>query len=102
MSTKLSLQGQGRIQVGTGSITTTALAAGAEEALTISDTEAAVGDLVIAHLDATAAGTAGTPIIARAWVSAAGTITCTVSNLHASAALDAGAKGVIYALIRTT
>lgn len=100
MSTKLSLQGQGALYVGSGSVTTTALAAAAEEALTISDSEAAVGDVVHAHFDATAAGTAGTPVIARAWVSAAGTITVTVGNLHASDALDAGEKTVLYTLTR--
>lgn len=101
-STLMQLAGQGRILKGSGSVTTTALAAAAEEILTITDANAALDDVVCAQFDVAALATAGTPAIVNAWVSVAGTISVKVSNLHASAALDAGAKTVNYSIIRAS
>lgn len=101
-SSLLQFMGMGRVYVGSGSITTTALAAAGEEELTISDSNAAVNDVVHAHFDATAAATGGTPSVAMAWVSASGTIKVRVTNQHASTALDAGAKTVLYTLHRAS
>lgn len=99
-SVKRNFAGNGDFYVGSGSVTTSALAAAGEEDLTISDTNVALGDIVFAAFDKAGAEDTGEPIIAKAWVSATGTITVTVANLHASAALDAQAQTVNYIVIR--
>jgi hypothetical protein len=102
MSTLHSFAGHGRVYVGSGAVTTTDLAAAGEEDLTISDSNVALGDIIFAAFDKTAAEGAGEPIIAKAWASAAGTITVTVANLHASTAIGATAKTVNYVVIRAS
>jgi hypothetical protein len=101
MSSLHQFAGHGRIYVGSGSVTTTDLAGAAEEDLTIADANVAVGDQVYASFDKTAAEGAGEPIIAKAWVSAAGVITVTVANLGSSG-LGATAKTVLYTVIRAS
>lgn len=98
-SVKRNFQGNGDFYVGSGSITTTALAGAAEEDLTIADTNIVAGDYVFAEFNKAAAETAGEPVIMKAWCSATGTITVTVGNPNASA-LDAGAKTVGYIIMR--
>ena len=98
-STRLNLLGQGTIYVGSGSITTSALAAGAEEDLTISDTNAKAGDVVAVSIINAKMETGMS--IAAAWVSADGTISIRVSNLNGANALTNEAKTVYYTLIRS-
>lgn len=83
-----------------GVITTIAgtLAAGAEETFIVTNTEVAVGD-VVAVCIGTYAG-AGTPIVYVSAV-AAGTFSITVSNLHASAALNA-AMTINFVVLKAT
>lgn len=84
---------------GTVSLTQSALAAGAEEDLSGTVANAAVGDMVIVTpRDATAE--TGLAVVA-AWVSAAGTIKVRTSNLNAVTALTSGAKTWDYMLIRS-
>ncbi len=93
-------QGRDSLYVGTGTITTTALAAGAEEDLTITDSNAAVGDVCsVSPADSDAAETGMS--IALAWCETAGTIKVRVSNLNAAAALTAEAKNVSYSIMKT-
>lgn len=70
-----------------GSITTVSstLAAAGEEAFTVNNTEVASTDVVIVNIASTSSG--GTPIAVCTRV-ANGSFQITVSNLHASAALD--------------
>lgn len=100
-STLLSFAGQGRVYKGSGSVTTSALAAAGAELLTFTDANVAVNDVIHAEFDIAAIATAGLPHIIRAWCSVAGTVSVTVKNSHASAALDAGAKTVNYTAVRT-
>lgn len=71
----------------TGKITTVALttAAGAEERFTVTDSAVAVGDVVVV---ATTYAGAGTPMLGVVAVTA-GTFDVVITNLHASAALNA-------------
>ena len=64
---------------------TTTLAAGAEETLTISNSLAAAGDACFATVISSTGGTAG--VVSA--VTAAGSITVTVSNFHASTQMSA-------------
>ena len=102
MSTMHQFMGHGRVYKGSGSVTTTALAAAAEEVLTIADANAALNDQVSANFDVAARATAGSIVIYDAWVSVAGTISFLIGNVHASNALDAGAKTIIYSLCRAS
>lgn len=97
-TTQLSLQGQGKIFVGSASVTVTALAAAAEEDYSITEANATVGDIVVASWDDAGAETGAS--IQAAWVSAAGTIKVRNSNLNASAGLTGGTRTIRYALIR--
>lgn len=80
-----------------GQITTVALttAAAAEEVFTVNNTEVAATDVVAVSL--TYVG-AGTPIVSVKGV-AAGSFVIVISNLHASAALDALVK-INFAVIK--
>lgn len=99
MATKqLSLQGQGKIFVGSASVTISALAAAAEEDLSITESNATVGDVVMVTLPNAAVET-GVGVVA-AWVSTGGTIKIRVTNLNAAAALTGGAATVAFALLR--
>jgi hypothetical protein len=81
-----------------GQITTVALttAAGAEEVFTVTNTEVAATDIVI--VSTTYAG-AGTPVVGVKKV-AAGAFDVVITNLHASAALNA-AVVVNFAVIKS-
>jgi len=81
----------------TSTITITALAAAAEEDVTITDAKVHVGDVVI--VNTTAAAETGLAILG-CWVAAEGTITVRVSNMNAAAALTAGAVSVRYYVAR--
>jgi protein involved in polysaccharide export with SLBB domain len=81
----------------TGSMTISALAAGAEEDITITDSAVRVGDVVT--VTTTAAPETGLAIITT-WVTAAGTINVRISNLNAAVALTAGAVSVRYCVHR--
>ena len=98
MSTLRHYQGAGKRYVGSGSITISALAAGAEEDLTISDSNAEVTDVVCVSL-ANANMETGLGVIG-AWVSAAGTIKIRFSNFSGGA-LTGGAATVYYSLEKT-
>ena len=52
MSTKLKLAGQGRILKGSAEVTVSALADGASETLTISDSEVKLGDVASVDMEA--------------------------------------------------
>lgn len=84
---------------GSGVITTAALstAAGASQAITLTNTNVAVGDVVLATLDNN--GSAGTPALANASITA-NTITFTIQNIHASVALNAAVK-IYFVVIKT-
>ena len=79
------------ISNGSGVITTAALttAAGATQAITLTNTRVAAGDAVLCTVDPGAS--AGTPICANAAVTA-GQVVFTIQNIHASAALNAAVK----------
>lgn len=94
-STKLSLQGQGALFVGSGAITIAAVADEATADYSISDANAEVGDVVSASL-ANADMEAGLELVG-AWVSAAGTIKVRVAN-DSGGALVGGAATVYYSL----
>lgn len=85
-----NLAGLGEIVVGTGSATCSALSAGSEEILTITDTNVEAGDKIVGCFSS-AANSTGTMAIINAYVSAASTIKVEIANLHASAALTAEA-----------
>lgn len=76
---------------GSGIITTEVLttAAGATQAITLTNTRIAAGDMVFSSLDPN--GSAGTPAIANVAVSA-NTAVFLIQNIHASAALNAALK----------
>ena len=96
-SIRRSLQGAGDYFKGSGSITVSTLAAGAVEDLTIADSNAAVGQVVsVSLLDAGMED--GIIAIVGAWVSAAGTISIRVHNIHASSAATGGAVTAHYTL----
>lgn len=95
---KLSLQGQGSIIVGSAVLTVGTDAAAAETDYSITDANAAVGDIVLCSFDN--AGMETGMSIAGAWVSAAGTIKVRTSNLNAAAALVGGSRTIRYALLR--
>lgn len=97
-SSRLSMQGQGAVFVGSSSIVVGTDAAAAESDYTIADANAAVGDIVMCSLDN--AGMETGMSIAGAWVSAAGSIKIRTSNLNAAAALVGGTRTVRYALLR--
>lgn len=81
-----------------GRVTTNALnaIAGATESIVITNNKVAAGDIVLATING---GTsAGTPILDRA-VATANTITFTIRNIHASAALD-GTVIIGYTVIK--
>lgn len=80
------------------SVTVSALAAAAEEDLTISDSDAAVGDVVVVSFDE--AGMETGLCVCGAWVSAAGSIKIRISNVNAAAALAGGSRTVRYAITR--
>lgn len=81
----------------TGTMTCTALAAAAEEDITITDAKVRVGDVVV--VNTSAAAETGLAILG-AWVAAAGTITVRISNVNAAVALTAGAISVRYCVLR--
>jgi len=96
MATKLSLQGQGMIKHTAANITVSALAAGAEEDITISDSDAEVGDVVVAS-PVNAMAETGFAIVC-AWVSANGSIKVRLSNVSGSS-LTGGTNSLKYAII---
>lgn len=93
----ISFQGQGALKISSAAATVSALTDAAEENLSISDSDAAVGDIVLASLDDAGMET-GLAVIG-AWVSAAGTIKVRISNVKGSA-LTGGSRTVRYALLR--
>lgn len=95
---QLSLQGQGKIFVGDASLAVGTDAAAAETDYSITEANAAVGDVVIASFDN--AGMETGMSIVGCWVSAAGTIKVRTSNLNAAAALTGGTRTLRYVLIR--
>lgn len=99
-SVRQNFAGDGAFYCGSGSVTTTDLAAGAEEDLTITDANVIAGDYVKAAFNKAAAEAAGEPVIMKAWCSASGTITITVANVHASTGLGVAAKTVGYLTFR--
>lgn len=84
------------INNGSGVITTAALttAAGATQAITLTNSRIAAGDIVLYGLDANAS--AGTPVVANVTVTA-GQAVFLIQNIHASAALNAAVK--VYFLV---
>ena len=81
----------------TGSMTCTALAAAAEEDITITDSKVHVGDVVV--VNTTTAAETGLAIVG-AWVASEGTITVRITNVNAADALTAGAVSVRYCVLR--
>jgi hydrogenase maturation factor len=81
----------------TASMTITALAAAAEEDVTITDAQVRPGDVVV--VTTTAAPETGLAIL-QAWCTAAGTISVRISNMNAATALTAGAVSVRYCVLR--
>lgn len=79
------------INAGSGIITTEALstAAGATQAITLTNDRLAVGDVIFAMVDKGAS--AGQPVVANVVVTA-NTAVFTIQNIHASAALNAAVK----------
>ena len=98
MSTKINFQGAGKLYMGSGSITVSALAAGAEEDLTISDSNAVVG-MVVSNPTLLNAAMESNLAITGAWVSAAGVISIRIRNTHASNSLTGGATTAYYSLL---
>ena len=94
-STRRHFQGKGKYFYGSGSITIAALAAAAEADYTITDANAAVGDVISVSL-ANADMETGVAILG-AWVSAAGTISIRIGNVHTSG-LTGGAATVYYTI----
>jgi hypothetical protein len=94
----LSFQGQGFLKISSSAETVSALAAGAEETLDITDSDAAVGDLVL--VNPSNAGAESSLGIVAAWVSAAGTIKVRITNVHAADALTGGSRTFYYAILR--
>lgn len=92
----LKLQGQGAIITKTAAVTVSALAAAAEEELTISDSDAEVGDVIVCS-PSEAMDEAGLSI-SSARVSAAGTIKVRISNQSGSG-LTGGENNLDYAII---
>ncbi|NIO44970.1 MAG: hypothetical protein GTN36_05465 [Candidatus Aenigmarchaeota archaeon] len=88
-------QGEGSRFYGSASVTVSALAAAAEEDLSITDTNAEV-DHVVSVSFANAAMETGLSVSA-AWVSAAGTIKVRISNQSGSG-LTGGANTIYYTL----
>lgn len=86
------------INNGSGVITTAALttAAGATQAVTLTNSNIAVGDIVLAQVDPN--GSAGTPVVANVAITA-GQAVITLQNIHASAALNSAVK-VYFQLIK--
>lgn len=93
---KLKLQGQGAIITKSAEVTVSALAAAAEEELTISDSDAEVGDVIVCS-PSEALDEAGL-CIASARVSAAGTIKVRISNQSGSG-LTGSTEDLYYAII---
>jgi hypothetical protein len=94
-STKLSLQGQGMLAVGSAAITIAAIADEASADYTISDANASVGDVISVSL-ANADMEAGL-LVVGAWVSAANTISVRIAN-DSGGALTGGAATVYYSI----
>lgn len=84
------------INNGAGIVTTAALstAAGATQAITVSNNRVAVGDLVLASVDAN--GSTGTPVVTSAAITA-NQIVVTLQNIHASVAFNGALK--VYFLV---
>ena len=95
---KLSFAGQGVLKVNSAAATVSALAAAAEEDLTISDSDATLGDIVL--VSPSAAGAETGFAICAAWVSVAGTIKVRISNVSGST-LTGGSRTFSYALLRS-
>ncbi len=98
-------QGKDSLYVGSGSVTLATLAAAAEADYTISDSNAEVTDVISASMQNASPGMAdasGSPAIVGAWVSAAGTISIRVSNVHASGALTGGAVAIYYTIQKSS
>lgn len=93
---KLKFAGQGVIYTKQAAVTVSTLAAGAEEELSISDSDAEVGDVIVAS-PSEAMDEAGLSI-SSVRVSAAGTIKVRISNQSGSA-LAGGANNLDYAII---
>lgn len=92
----LRLAGQGLIKVTSASVTVSALAAGAEEELTISDSDAEVGD-VVAVSPSEALDEAGLSV-SSARVSAAGTIKVRISN-QSGGSLTGSTEDLYYSIL---
>ena len=96
MSDRFLFEGQGTCFYGSGAVTVSALAAGAQEDLQISDSNAKDGDVVCVTL-AAAGYEAG--MIVTGYVSAAGAVEVRVNNTSGGA-LTGGATTAYYTLIR--
>lgn len=93
------MSGPIRSNVGkSASVTVSALAAAAEEDLTITDADATVGDVISVSFDN--AGMETGMCVCGAWVSAAGSIKVRISNVNAAAALAGGARTIRYSISR--
>lgn len=98
-STRLSLQGQGSVYVGSATVTVSALTHGASEDYSITDAAATVGS-VISATPSNAMAEAHFGIVA-AWVSANGTIKVRGANLDDTATLNGGANLIYYSIQKT-
>lgn len=94
---KLSLQGQGAIVTGSASINPGSISAATVSEVSISDSNAALGDVVC--WSAPAAGLTANLAAGGAYVSAAGTIKLRIANPTAGAIVQ-GSIVVNYCLIR--
>jgi hypothetical protein len=99
MSTLCSFQGQGELYVGSGTVTISALAAAAEEDLTITDSNIATTDVVIGSF-ANADMETGVGVLG-VWCSAAGTIKLRITNASGSG-LTGGSATFYYCIIKTS
>ena len=95
-STRRHFQGKGKYFYGSGSITISSLAASAQEDLSISDSNAEVGDVISVTL--ANADMEDNLAVAAAWVSADGTIKIRIANLDTTNALTGGSATVYYTI----
>lgn len=97
-STQRHLQGNGGLYVGSASITISALSAGTEEDLSITDSNVAASDVICASI-INAGMETGVGVVA-AWCSTAGTFKVRISNFSGSG-LTGGATTLYYMIIKT-
>lgn len=96
---QLSFQGQGKLFIGDISVTVSALAAAAEEVISLSISDAAVGDIVV-MTPPEAAIEAGLSVL-RAHCSAAGTVKLKVGN-DSGSGLTGSTESWKYCLLRAS